>query len=260
MSEIGTTEISELPNHLSNDSGNNIILEKKEINRKSQMQQPQMQPQLQQQIQQQNMQQQQMQQPMQQQQQMQQPMQQQMQQPQPMQQQMQQPQSMQQQIQQPQEQMQQQTNNNSELINPIKGNPNISPNSVLRLPSRDMPMNTAQHSQDPNNNSDYIPENKEDYIANNVTLEEAIQKNLINNTNTEKNEKIYSEIQTPLIISIIFFIFQLPIFEKSFKKHFSYFVTNEGSMTLNGHLFKCVMVGCFYYLTNRLVNHLVENM
>ena len=147
--------------------------------------------------------------------------------------------------------------NNKELINPLEGNPNINKNNVLRLPSRDIPMDTLQHTQDPNNNTDYIPPPQmNNYIENDMSLEKAIEENLLKNDNKEYYEKLYDELQTPLIISILFFIFQLPVFHKMFKKHFSFFITPEGSVTLSGHIFRCMIVGGFYYSTNRLINHL----
>ena len=81
------------------------------------------------------------------------------------------------------------------------------------LPSRDIPLNTEQLTQDTQVQPNYIPApTSRDYIAetdddiNNYYRNEKVQNSL---------DSIYDELQGPLLLAVLYFIFQLPIFKKS---------------------------------------------
>jgi hypothetical protein len=120
------------------------------------------------------------------------------------------------------------------------------------LPSRDIPQNTQQHMQDAHVQPNYIPPpNNIDYINDNVDANEYI--NAYQHDTQIKNslDNIYDEIQTPLLISILYFLFQLPIMKKTIFKYIPFLCNNDGNYNLNGLLFSAFAFGLIYFMMSK---------
>ena len=106
------------------------------------------------------------------------------------------------------------------------------------LPSRDIPQNTLPIVQDIQTTPNYIPSsNSCNYIDQQINTDSVI-------SNYERVERIrenvnslYEEFQYPLLIGILYFIFQLPIFKTSISIHFPYLITKENTYNLYGYIF-----------------------
>jgi len=116
------------------------------------------------------------------------------------------------------------------------------------LPSRDIPQNTQALTQDafvkpnyvpPPSNTDYINDNLEPSEYINSYQQEAQIKNSL--------DSIYDEIQTPLLISILYFLFQLPIMKKTLFKYIPYLCHSDGNYNLNGLVFSSFAFGFLFY-------------
>jgi hypothetical protein len=59
-------------------------------------------------------------------------------------------------------------------------------------------------------------------------------------------DTIYDEIQTPLLISILYFLFQLPIMKKTLFKYIPLLCHNDGNYNLYGLLFSSVTFGLVF--------------
>ena len=202
----------------------NIVLETSDVQQpqmqQSQMQQPQMQ---QPQMQQSQMQQPQMQQP-------------QMQQPQMQQPQMQQPQMQQPQMQQPQQinpsvgggasafsrpsspQINYNNNNDSSLVQHLAGIQEANMlNNGMQLPSRDIPTSTNHFSQDQQTNPNWVPQDQPfNYINNQISQDMINQFSQQQNSILNSNEVLYEQLKVPVIISILFFMYNFTTFDKNF--------------------------------------------
>lgn len=115
------------------------------------------------------------------------------------------------------------------------------------LPSRDIPQNTQALTQDahiqpnyvpPPNNVDYINDNNPEQYINQYQHEERIQNSL---------DSIYDEFQTPLLLGILYFLFQLPIIKKTLFKYIPFLCHTDGNYNLNGLLFASALFGFSYY-------------
>jgi hypothetical protein len=118
-----------------------------------------------------------------------------------------------------------------------------------RLPSRDIPMNTIDYSNDERVQNNYIPqETKKDYIREH---DDNIEKHRKEKHKTRLIDTVFTEIQIPLIISILFFIFQMPVFNHFFIKFlpFLHLYNQDGNINVYGMIFKSVLFGLFYYFT-----------
>jgi hypothetical protein len=114
------------------------------------------------------------------------------------------------------------------------------------LPSRDLPLTTNNLTNDEAIKANYIPKpEKENYILeDNDELE-----NYYKNEKTQSSlDQLYDELQIPLLISILYFLFQLPIFKKIIFKYLPFFCKSDGNYNLNGLMFTCILFGFSYYL------------
>ena len=98
----------------------------------------------------------------------------------------------------------------------VSGLQQASTTGITQLPSRDIPQNISTISQDPQIQPNYIPPpvNKSDYIQQYESNEDIINNYNKSHKNSNSLDEMYNEIQIPLLLSILYFLFQLPIFKK----------------------------------------------
>ena len=95
----------------------------------------------------------------------------------------------------------------------------------------------------------YIPpSSNNDYIQENDDNEEIIQKYNDNLKYGDSLDQLYEEIQIPLLISIIYFLFQLPIFKKYLYKYFPVLFFKDGNINIYGYVFTSILFGILYYI------------
>jgi hypothetical protein len=91
---------------------------------------------------------------------------------------------------------------------------------LTELPSRDIPRNQEHISQDIQIQPNHIPnENSQvDYIQEHQTNEQIIRSQMKHQENKNKFDIVFDEVQGPIMIGILYFIFQLPIIQKQICK------------------------------------------
>tara|TARA_Y100000817_G_C16849484_1_gene541443 strand:+ start:1469 stop:2095 length:627 start_codon:yes stop_codon:yes gene_type:complete len=135
---------------------------------------------------------------------------------------------------------------------------NVSKNGGLRLPDRDIPREQHPVANDIESKVDYIPNEPVDYIKNYQTAEQ------INHVHTQKQQKveqcdyIYDELQTPLLISVIYFVMQLPAVHKIILKNIPGLFKNDGNLNIQGYLFNSILFGSVYYLIAKGLKYISE--
>ena len=102
---------------------------------------------------------------------------------------------------------------------------------VTQLPSRDIPNNTDNIVIDNQANPNYIPEQQamEDYIQNYETPENIINQQEQDSINRDRIEQLYSNIQMPLLVSLLYFLFNLPVIRKYMNKYIPSLFNNDGN-------------------------------
>lgn len=128
----------------------------------------------------------------------------------------------------------------------------------LRLPERDIPRENTHITQDASTKANYIPEGPDDYIKRYQT-NEVIQQ--VHQKREEKSKNIdflYEELQTPILITLIYFFFQMPIVSSTLIKHIPKLFKNDGNLNTQGQLFKSLLFGCSYFLLMKAVNYIAE--
>ena len=119
-------------------------------------------------------------------------------------------------------------------------------NGATQLPSRDIPMNTANITTDAHVQPNYMPpvEDNVDYIKNYEVFDDAKPVNTLDDT--------YNEIQTPILLAVLYFLFQLPIFKRYLFTYFPILFSKDGNMNINGFVFNSALFGLLYYLLDKV--------
>ena len=121
------------------------------------------------------------------------------------------------------------------------------------LPSRDIPLNTEQLTQDAQVQPNYVPVpeirdyiNESDDDINNYYRKEKMDNSL---------DAIYDELQAPLLLAVLYFLFQLPFFKKAIFKYLPFLCHSDGNYNFNGLLFVCALFGFIYYSLSKTVRN-----
>ena len=128
---------------------------------------------------------------------------------------------------------------------------------ATQLPSRDIPMNTSGHSNDAQVQPNYVPmhEREADYIKDYEQTSDMIDSYNRNVNRGNSLDEMYNEIQTPLLLAVLYFLFQLPFFRRFLFSYFPVLFSNDGNFNINGFVFSSVLFGLLFYLLNRVTNH-----
>lgn len=132
-----------------------------------------------------------------------------------------------------------------------------------RLPSRDIPQDTTQYSNDNRVQPNYIPqpESNRDYVR---EQEDMTERNLREYEKKQQNvsywDMIFTDIQTPIFIAVLFFLFQLPIVNTIIFKRFAFLslYNEDGNFNTGGLLFKSTLFGLIYLLTYKFTTFISE--
>jgi len=120
---------------------------------------------------------------------------------------------------------------------------------LTELPSRDIPQNQQHIAQDVQIQPNHIPEqnNQIDYIQEHQTSEEIIRAQMKHQENKSKFDVIFDEIQGPIILGILYFIFQLPVIQKQICKLIPALYNSDGNPNLSGYIFTSSIFSSVYY-------------
>ena len=117
---------------------------------------------------------------------------------------------------------QQQSGESIDINSFITGIQNAAANGGLQLPSRDVPQSQNHLTQDSQLKPNYIPDSNTDYIENSYNHNEIINQNKRKETNINNLDSLYDDIHIPIILAVIYFVFQLPIIKKKHIKIYSF--------------------------------------
>ena len=127
----------------------------------------------------------------------------------------------------------------------------------LQLPSRDIPQNTTTINNDVNVQPNYIPPNNNDYIANHVTPNDIIEQNRMKENMNDNVEQFYETIQMPLLVGLLFFIFQLPFIRKNLFIYLPSLFNKDGNPNLSGYVFNSVIFALLYFSFTYILKYLL---
>ena len=139
----------------------------------------------------------------------------------------------------------------------VNGLQQASISGATQLPSRDIPMTTTGHSTDAQIQPNYVPQPQSpiDYIKNYEESSDMVDEYNKNMSRQNSLDDMYNEIQTPLLLAVLYFLFQLPFFRKFLFSYFPILFSNDGNFNINGFIFSSVLFGLLFYTLNKVTNH-----
>lgn len=144
----------------------------------------------------------------------------------------------------------------NELVNGLQ---KASASGMTNLPSRDIPMNTMNMMSDAQVKPNYVPpmppkEEFEDYINRHDKdmINEEVYNKQVNREDTMEN--IYKMIQIPLLVSVLYFAFQLPIFRKYILKYIPSVFNADGNYNISGLVFISSLFGLSYFGLTKILD------
>jgi len=146
-----------------------------------------------------------------------------------------------------QNQIQQQQPNYNELISQIQ---KAAANGTTSLPSRDIPIDPVKVANDNQTQPNYIPPPKveENYIKNYETPQQVIEENNKKMIAENFYDTLFNEMKLPIIIALLYFLFQLPAVKKHSKNFFPYLFKDDGNPNLYGFIFNSIMFASAFYV------------
>ena len=128
----------------------------------------------------------------------------------------------------------------------VEGIQTASANNMTSLPTRDIPMSQNNITNDPQVQPNFVPKTNGGYI-------EKIQDE---QSDYNRLDSLYDELQTPILVSILFFLFQLPIINKKMYSLFPSLFIKDGTMSIGGYMTKTLLFGFLYYALHKVMNHI----
>ena len=130
---------------------------------------------------------------------------------------------------------------------------------MTTLPSRDLPMDNKRITQDEQQKPNYVPEPAHtDYIEDNSDFESILKRGKDEQTEQDRLDVLYDELQTPVLVMILFFAFNLPYFNKSLLKSLPSLFLRDGNLKLSGYIFKTFAFGVSFYGITKMSKYLSE--
>jgi hypothetical protein len=128
---------------------------------------------------------------------------------------------------------------------------------ATQLPSRDIPMTTNNVSIDPQSIPNYVPapSHNIDYIKNYEQTSDMIKQYNNGKQMNDSLDDIYNEIQAPLLLAVLYFLFQLPFFKRLLYTYIPFLFFNDGNYNINGYLFTSVLFGLLFHLLMKITSY-----
>ena len=139
----------------------------------------------------------------------------------------------------------------------VSGLQQASASGMTGLPSRDIPQSQEHLTQDAQMKPNFIPSSDGggDYILNHQTSEDIIRENARRQTKTDSLDELYNEMQIPILIAVLYFLFQLPVVRKNIFKYIPALFHTDGNYNLSGYILNSLMFAGVYFIMTKGIKH-----
>jgi hypothetical protein len=140
----------------------------------------------------------------------------------------------------------------------VSGLQRATSSGLTTLPIRDVPRNTESVVSDEQTVPNYIPRNTVDYIREHHENTRSYMDHRIRSSNqSESLDIIYDALQVPILLAILYFVFQLPVMRKYLLLYLPSIFNKDGNHNISGLLFISILFSCTYYGINFVLNQFV---
>ena len=141
----------------------------------------------------------------------------------------------------------------------VSGIQQASSSGATQLPSRDMPTSTSHIAQDVQVQANYVPPpppQHSDYIQQYEENNDIVDDYYDTQKRNASLDSMYDELQTPLLLGVLFFLFQLPFFKKYLFAYMPMLFLNDGNYNIYGFIFMSAFFAFVYYILSKTMNNL----
>lgn len=118
---------------------------------------------------------------------------------------------------------------------------------ALGLQSRDIPQDQTHLTQDPQTQPNFVPQiEHNDYIGSGQSTNHIVQQHIDKRNTEESYDVMFNNLQTPVLLAVIYFIFQLPIVKQTVLRLAPSLFKKDGTSNLYGFLVHSVSFACIY--------------
>lgn len=153
-------------------------------------------------------------------------------------------------------QVQPESNNGIDINSFVTGIQEAAASGALQLPSRDIPQGQSHLTNDAQLQPNYIPENRGDYINDTYNQEQIINNQNIKQKNTNSMDAIYDDIHVPIILAVIYFVFQLPVIKTNTLKYIPSLFNKGGNFNMLGYSINSLAFASTYYCIIKSLDYL----
>jgi hypothetical protein len=115
---------------------------------------------------------------------------------------------------------------------------------LTALPARDIPQQQDHLIRDEQMRPNYVPQAQQDYIPQETAPTAAPVKN-------ESLDVWYDELQGPLLLAALYFLFQLPLLRQQLNQYLPSLFEKSGQPNLGGYVFHSLLYAGVYYGLNK---------
>ena len=137
--------------------------------------------------------------------------------------------------------------NMNELISNVQ---KASSTGALELPQQDIPQSQEHIVQDKEIKPNYVPESNADYIGAGPTKEEILRQHERKEKDKKDTDDMLDILQVPIILSILYFAFQMPVLKKVIFDKLPFLFNKDGnSSTIGSAVTSIAFAGAYMGIT-----------
>ena len=149
----------------------------------------------------------------------------------------------------------------------MQGVQRASANGMTMIPTRDIPMNPNTFTHDDQARPNYVPDPRSvhfqdgggaDYIKDYQSMESIVRANARQSNQLDTIEAIYYDIQMPILVGVMYFIFQMPVFRAQLLHFLPSLFGEDGNFKIMGLTATSAMFALVFFIIMKLLNKLGE--
>lgn len=140
----------------------------------------------------------------------------------------------------------------------ITGLQQATASGLTSLPVRDVPTNQEFLARDIQMKPNYVPQappGMSDYISEHKSNEDMIKEYARRQQKDDRLDELYNQLQVPILLAVLYFIFQLPVVRKNVFKFLPSLFNSDGNPNLYGYVANSLMFGGLYFALTKGLNY-----
>lgn len=150
----------------------------------------------------------------------------------------------------------------------VQGVQRASANGMTMIPTRDIPMNPNSFTHDDQARPNYVPQptmanfedGSGDYIKEHTSMESIVSANARESNQLDTLEAIYYDIQMPILVGVLYFIFQMPVFRAQLLHFLPSLFGEDGNFKMIGLTATSAMFAGIFFVIMKILNKLGEGL